>query len=72
MEMSNPLNVGRQQQPDMSALYQQFMQNPMQYLTGMNIPKELTTPQQIVQYLADNGRIPPMLQQRVNAMLGRK
>jgi hypothetical protein len=56
----------------MNALYQQFMQNPMQYLTGMNIPKELTTPQQIVQYLADNGRIPPMLQQRVNAMLGRK
>ena len=70
--MSNPLNVGRQQQPDMNALYQQFMQNPMQYLTGMNIPKKLTTPQQIVQYLADNGRIPPMLQQRVNAMLGRK
>lgn len=70
--MSNPLNVGRQQQPDMNALYQQFMQNPMQYLMGMNIPKELTTPQQIVQYLADNGRIPPMLQQRVNAMLGRK
>ena len=70
--MSNPLNVGRQQQPDMNALYQQFIQNPMQYLMGMNIPKELTTPQQIVQYLADNGRIPPMLQQRVNAMLGRK
>ena len=70
--MSNPLNVGRQQQPDMNALYRQFMHNPMQYLTGMNIPKELTTPQQIVQYLADNGRIPPMLQGRVNAMLGRK
>ena len=70
--MSNPMNVGQQQQPDMNALYQQFMQNPMRYLTGMNIPKELTTPQQIVQYLADNGKIPPMLQQRVNAMLGRK
>ena len=48
--MSNPLNVGRQQQPDMNTLYQQFMQNPLQYLMGMNIPKELTTPQQIVQY----------------------
>ena len=69
--MANPF-VQKQQQPDMNALYQQFMQNPMQYLVGMNIPKELTTPQQIVQYLADNGRIPPMLQQRVNAMLGRK
>jgi hypothetical protein len=69
MVMGNPFV---QKQPDMNALYQQFMQNPMQYLTGMNIPKELTTPQQIVQYLADNGKIPPVLQQRVNAMLGRK
>ena len=70
--MANPFVQKQQQQPDMNALYRQFMQNPMQYLMGMNIPKELTTPQQIVQYLADNGRIPPMLQQRVNAMLGRK
>ena len=69
MVMGNPFV---QKQPDINQLYQQFMQNPMQYLMGMNIPKELTTPQQIVQYLADNGRIPPMLQQRVNAMLGRK
>ncbi len=67
--MGNPFV---QKQPDINQLYQQFMQNPMQYLTGMNIPKELTTPQQIVQYLADNGKIPPMLQGRVNAMLGRK
>ena len=70
--MANPFVQKQQQQPDMNALYQQFMQNPMQYLMGMNIPKELTTPQQIVQYLADNGKIPPMLQGRVNAMLGRK
>ena len=68
--MPNPLS-SRQQQPDINQLYQQFMQNPMQFLQGMNIPKEFTTPQQIVKYLADNGRIPPMLQQRVNAMLGR-
>ena len=67
--MGNPFV---QKQPDINQLYQQFMQNPMQYLTRMNIPKELTTPQQIVQYLADNGKIPPMLQGRVNAMLGRK
>ena len=67
--MGNPFV---QKQPDINQLYQQFMQNPMQYLTGMNIPKELTTPQQIVQYLADNGKIPPMLQGRVNAMLGRR
>ena len=68
--MPNPLS-SRQQQPDINVLYQQFMQNPMQYLTGLNLPQGLTSPQQIVQYLADNGKIPPMLQSRVNAMLGR-
>ena len=67
--MGNPFV---QKQPDMDTLYQQFVQNPLQYLMGLNIPRELTTPQQIVQYLADNGKIPPMLQGRVNAMLGRK
>ena len=66
--MSNPLV---QKQPDINELYQQFIQNPMRYLTGLNLPQGLTSPQQIVQFLSDNGRIPPMLQQRVNAMLGR-
>ena len=67
--MSNPLV---QKQPDINEMYQQFLQNPMRYLTGLNVPQGMTSPQQIVQFLADNGRIPPMLQQRVNAMLGRK
>lgn len=67
--MANPLVT---KQPDMDTLYQQFVQNPLQYLMGLNIPQRLTTPQQIVQYLADNGKIPPMLQGRVNAMLGRR
>ena len=70
--MANPFVQKQQQQPDMNALYQQFMQNPLQYLQGLNIPTNLTTPQQIVEYLANNNRIPPMLQGRVNAMLGRK
>ena len=69
--MGNPLNAG-DQQPDMNTLYQQFIQNPMKYLTGLNVPQGMNNPQQIVQYLADNGRIPPMLQARVNAMLGRR
>ena len=67
--MGNPFI--QQKQPDINQLYQQFVQNPLQFLQGMNIPKELTTPQQIVQYLADNGKIPPMLQAKVNAMLNR-
>lgn len=66
--MANPLSS---KQPNINELYQQFAQNPMKYLTGLNLPQGMTSPQQIVQYLNDNGKIPPMLQQRVNAMLGR-
>ncbi len=70
----NPLTAGQttQQMPDMNALYQQFQQNPLKYLTGMNIPQGMNNPQDIVRFLADNGRIPPFLQARVNAMLGRR
>ena len=67
--MGNPFV---QKQPDIDQLYQQFTQNPMQYLSGLNIPQGITSPQQIVQYLADNGKVPPMLQAKVNAMLGRR
>lgn len=67
----NPLTAGQEQQPapDMNALYRQFQQNPTKYLTNLNIPQGLTDPEQIVRYLAQNGKIPPMLQGRVNAML---
>lgn len=71
----NPLisgTSGQSQQPDMNALYNQFRQNPMKYLTGFNIPQGMNNPEQIVRYLAQNGKIPPMLQGRVNAMLLRR
>lgn len=76
--MSNPLNnnaVGKSQQaqqPDMNKLFEQFKQNPMKYLTGLNIPQGMTEPKQIVMHLANTGGIPPQLQGRVNAMLGRR
>lgn len=71
--MSNPLNGGQQpQQPDLNQLYQQFTQNPMKYLTGLNLPANITTPQQAVQYCLSTGKVPPVLQQRISAMLGRK
>lgn len=66
----NPLI--KNNQPDMNMLFQQFKQNPMKYLTGLNIPQNVTNAQQIVQYLADNNKIPPQLQGMVNAQLGRK
>lgn len=69
----NPLTAGQgQPAPDMNALYKQFQQNPTKYLTNLNLPQGLTDPEQIVRYLAQNGKIPPMLQGRVNAMLLRR
>lgn len=77
--MSNPLNVGcsntnqaPSQQPNLQQLYQQFIQNPIKYLTNLGIPDGMSDPSQIVQFLAQNNRIPPMLMGRVNSMLAKK
>ena len=69
--MGNPFV---QQQPDMKELYQQFIQNPTKYLTGLNIPANLTTPQQMVEYCLNNNKIniPPMLRGQISAMFGKK
>lgn len=69
---SAPVQQKQQGQPDINSLYQQFRANPMKYLTGYNIPQNINSPEQIVRFLADNGKVPPMLQARVNAMLGRR
>lgn len=77
--MSNPLNMGMQtqpqtqgQMPNFEQLYQQFVQNPMKYLTGLNIPQGVQTPEQAVRYLASNGQIPPLIQRQVYSMLEMK
>lgn len=58
---------------DFSTMYSQFRQNPMQYLSGLNIPQNLVgNPRAIVQHLANTGQVPPILQARVNAMLAGK
>lgn len=72
MAVSNPLNIGQMQQPDLNKLYQEFAQNPMKYLTGLGIPANITTPQQAVEYCVSAGKVPPILQQKINAMLGRR
>lgn len=69
--MGNPLNLPNQQ-PNMAMMQQQFNQNPMRYLAGLNIPQGMTDPEQIVRHLDSTGQIPPVLQAKVNAMLGRK
>lgn len=73
--MGNPLNTGQpqqMQQQDLDKLYQEFVRNPMKYLIGLNIPSNITTPQQAVEYCMSAGKVPPILQQKINAMLGRK
>lgn len=73
--MSNPLNTGQpqqMQQQDLNKLYQEFVRNPMKYLIGLNIPSNITTPQQAVEYCMSAGKVPPILQQKINAMLGRR
>lgn len=71
--MGNPLNPQTpQQNPNMQLAYQQFQQNPMRFLTGLNIPQGMTDPRQIVEHLANTGQVPPQLQAMVNARLGRR
>lgn len=73
MKMGNPLNnATTTKQADINELFEQFKQNPAKYLSGLNIPQNMNDPRQIVQYLSQSGRIPPALQQRVNAMFATK
>lgn len=58
--MSNPLNVGQRQMPNISALYQKFMENPTQALiqSGFKIPNNIgNNPQSIAQYLLDSRQV---------------
>lgn len=66
--MSNPLNAGQRQMPNINALYQQFMQNPTQALlqSGFKLPDNIgNNPQQIIQHLLNSGQIS---QQQLNAV----
>lgn len=60
------------QQLDLNKLYNEFKQNPSKYLSGLNLPPELQTPEQIVRYLAQNGRIPPLIQRQVYSMVSKR
>lgn len=61
------------QQNDINALYQQFQQNPIDFLARSNlgIPQGMTDPMQILQYLNNSRKIPQHLQGKVNQILGR-
>jgi spore coat protein CotF len=74
-ENQNRSNFQQTQQPqqlDLNKLYNEFKQNPSKYLSGLNLPPELQTPEQIVRYLAQNGRIPPLIQRQVYSMVSKR
>lgn len=70
-QQTNP-QTQQPQQLDLNKLYNEFKQNPSKYLSGLNLPPELQTPEQIVRYLAQNGRIPPLIQRQVYSMVGKR
>lgn len=75
--MANPLMQNRSQASDVNnqKMYEEFRQNPANFLIkcGLNIPADFSGDYRaMVQHLANTGQIPPALQGRVNAMLGRR
>lgn len=59
------------QQNDINSLYQQFQQNPMEFLlkSRLNIPQGMSNPQQILQHLSATGQVPTQYRQQVNQLL---
>ena len=56
-------------------MYNEFRQNPANFLVkcGLNIPADFSGDYRaLVEHLYNTGQIPPVLQGRVNAMLGRR
>lgn len=75
--MPNPLMQNRSQANNENSqkMYEEFRQNPANFLIkcGLNIPADFQGDYRaMVQHLANTGQIPPALQGRVNAMLGRR
>lgn len=70
--IQNGSNNQQPQQLDFNKLFNQFKENPMKYLGNCNLPPDIQTPEQAVRYLASTNQIPPLIQQQVYGMLGKK
>ena len=69
----NNQNGSNNQQPlDFNAMFNEFKQNPMKYLGNLKLPPDIQTPEQAVRYAAATNQIPPLIQQQVYGMLGKK
>lgn len=69
----NPLVSKNQQQPNIAEVYGQFKQDPLSFLakTKLNIPANVTEPQQIVQHLLNSGQISQQQLQQAQGMAQR-
>lgn len=66
-------NGSNNQQPlDLNAMFNEFKQNPLKYLGNLNLPPNIQTPEEAVRYAAATNQIPPLIQQQVYGMLGKK
>ena len=64
-----------QQQPDTAKMHEEFKKDPISYLikSRLNIPQDFHGDYRaLVEHLNNSGQIPPILQGRVNAMLGKQ
>lgn len=64
-----------QQQPqqlDLNKLFNEFKQNPFKYLSGLNLPPDIQTPEQAVRYCAQTGQVPPLIQKQVYGLVGKR
>ena len=69
---SNQNGSNNQQPLDFNAMFNEFKQNPMKYLGNLKLPSDIQTPEQAVRYAAATNQIPPLIQQQVYGMLGKK
>ena len=69
---SNQNGSNNQQPLDFNAMFNEFKQNPMKYLGNLNLPPNIQTPEEAVRYAAATNQIPPLIQQQVYGMLGKK
>jgi hypothetical protein len=72
LPQSNQNGSNNQQPLDFNAMFNEFKQNPMKYLGNLKLPPDIQTPEQAVRYAAATNQIPPLIQQQVYGMLGKK
>lgn len=60
------------QQLDLNKLFNEFKQNPFKYLSGLNLPPDIQTPEQAVRYCAQTGQVHPLIQKQVYGLVGKR